>query len=574
MSVLTCASTGQSISLDKQIATSGEGEVWQTNRNGYLAKVYHSSDHKQTKKLEVMMAYPPKEPNSHLNHISFAWPKSLLKDRNGKVVGFLMPAIPDAKELLDVYHPQRRRKLGLEIDWRFLHTTALNIASIIQAIHAEGYVLGDIKPQNILVNNCALPSIIDTDSFQVRRPNTREVYRCLVGSEGFTPPELMGKDFHVTDQTEVHDRFRLAVIIYLLLFGDQPFKGKWTSAGDSPDPSELLRKGFWPYAPNSPIQPGPMTIPINTVHPEVHQCFLQCFNTGYARPEARPTAEDWVKALRVANKELIPCGKVNSHYYSKNYDRCYWCERVTSLGIDVFPAFVDSQLQKTVTRSSSSSQIFAANNILELVKQQGKEITVVGQIVKIQSFPQRFLITLGYPSQVISGYSPFTIVINSEDLPSLAVEFKLKGIRIDDFKTLEKKCIYIRGNLELHEHKKARNRVPQIVLKDFSQANLITEHEADNLLQPFSTSANASESDADLAGCAILLRWIIWPGLAWEAFSSGGIGTLCSAAWILGLINPSMVIRFGLPKNRWIVTLIYLSLAIASKFLDLNSLTY
>ena len=145
--------------------------------------------------------------------------KTVLKNDQGYFVGFLMPEIKDGKELLDVYNPRRRQALKLQIDWRFLHTTALNIVSIIEALHAAGYVLGDIKQQNILVNNRALPSIIDTDSFQVKNPKNGKVYRCLVGSPGYTPPELMGKDFASIEQTEVHDRFRLGIIIYQLLFG-------------------------------------------------------------------------------------------------------------------------------------------------------------------------------------------------------------------------------------------------------------------------------------------------------------------------------------------------------------------
>lgn len=189
------ADNGQSITLNNQIASSGEGEVWQTNLNGYIAKIYHNRpSFEQVQKLKVMLANPPEEPNAHLNHISFAWCKSLLTDTEGNCVGFLMPEIKNAKELIDIYNSQRRKRLKLEIDWRFLHFTALNIASLIEAIHAKGYVLGDIKPQNILVNNRALPSIIDTDSFQVSHPQRGKVYRCLVGSEGFTPPELIGKD--------------------------------------------------------------------------------------------------------------------------------------------------------------------------------------------------------------------------------------------------------------------------------------------------------------------------------------------------------------------------------------------
>lgn len=214
MKVYTCASTGQSITLNHYITEGGEGEIWQTNRNSYVAKIYKKPpDSNIVQKLEVMVAFPPQEPNSHLNHISFAWPKSLLKDAYGNCLGFLMPAIEGGRELLDIYNLSKRKSLKLEVDWRFLHTTALNIASIIEAIHAAGYILGDIKPQNILVNNRALPSIIDTDSFQVRHPLTGELYRCEVGSEGFTPPELIGKDFSNIDQTQFHDNFRLAVII-------------------------------------------------------------------------------------------------------------------------------------------------------------------------------------------------------------------------------------------------------------------------------------------------------------------------------------------------------------------------
>ena len=363
MRILTCVSTAQPICLTKQIASSGEGAVWQTDHSGYLAKLYHSFEAERIEKLKVMVAHPPKDPNAHLNHVSLAWPQELLKDRHGSILGFLMPAIAGAKELLDVYSSKRRQQLKLEVDWKFLHTTALNIASIIEAIHAEGYILGDIKPQNILVNNRALPSIIDTDSFQVYHPSTSQVYRCLVGSEGFTPVELLGKDFRTTNQTEVHDSFRLAVIIHLLLFGDKPFKGKWIGTGDSPDPTELLRRGYWSYAPNSLIKPGPFTIPLEIVHPEIQRCFLRCFNEGHTHPSVRPTAREWRKALSVAVEHLTVCGKVDSHYYSTIYGKCYWCDRKLHNGLDIFAPPIPkiqpvSALQRTPPPSPISPATF------------------------------------------------------------------------------------------------------------------------------------------------------------------------------------------------------------------------
>ncbi|MEH2123115.1 helix-hairpin-helix domain-containing protein [Nostoc sp.] len=364
MTVLTCASTGKSITLlGEPIADSGEGKVWRTNHNGYLAKIYHSQTPERVQKLAVMIAHRPKEPNSHLNHISFAWPKSVLKDAQGDCVGFLMPEIKEAKELIDVYNPSKRKALKLDIDWRFLHTTALNIASIIEAIHISGYILGDIKQQNILVNDRALPSIIDTDSFQVRNPVNGKIYRCPVGSPDYTPPELIDKDFFSIDQTEVHDRFRLAVIIYQLLFGETPFGGKWIGAGATPETNELIRRGLWLYAPNSLFQPVERTIPLEIVHPEVQRCFLRCFNDGYKNPNSRPTAGDWVKALRLAVNELSICGKLDSHYYSRTYGKCYWCDRSTKLGTDIFPGFVRPK-QAAVTVSTSPFKTFAKDTAL------------------------------------------------------------------------------------------------------------------------------------------------------------------------------------------------------------------
>ncbi|AFZ28069.1 hypothetical protein Cylst_6098 [Cylindrospermum stagnale PCC 7417] len=386
MTVLTCASTGKSITLlGEPIANSGEAKVWRTNENGDLAKIYHSPTLERVQKLAVMISYPPTEPNSHLNHISFAWPKSVLKNDLGDCVGFLMPEVKGGKELLDIYNTQRRKALKLEVDWRFLHTTALNIASIIEALHTAGYVLGDIKPQNILVNNRALPSIIDTDSFQVINPQNGKVYRCLVGSEGYTPPEMIGKDIASIEQTKVHDRFRLAVIIYQLLFGgNSPFQGRWIGAGETPEINDLIRQGLWLYAPNSFIQPVERTIPLEIVHPDVQQCFLKCFNDGHQNPNLRPTAKEWLEALRVGNDRLSVCGRVDGHYYSRTYGKCYWCDRATKLGVDIFPGVVRPK-PPAVVDSTPQPQVINTDQILGNVAPSRLLQTIAGHSDSVYS---------------------------------------------------------------------------------------------------------------------------------------------------------------------------------------------
>ena len=336
MPKLTASDTQESIDLNEQIANSGEGTVWKTSRSGYLAKVYKQPSKERTAKLKVMLSNRPSDPNSHKRHISFAWPQTLLTNKNGSTVGFLMPQIIGSRELIQIYNPKRRQQLGLEVDWRFLHTVATNIAHIIKAIHDKGYVIGDIKPQNILVNNKALVSIIDTDSFQVRDSSNGEIHHCLVGSPGFTPPELLGCDLPKTVQNSEHDFFRLAVIIHYILFGNPPFQGKWTRDGESPQQEELIKNGWWPYAPNSPIQAGPNTISLDIVEPKLREYFLRCFNAGHKQPKMRPSAEEWYQVLLESSEKLIDCQNASGHVYRRGLRNCYWCARKNSLGIDIF----------------------------------------------------------------------------------------------------------------------------------------------------------------------------------------------------------------------------------------------
>ncbi|MBR8832593.1 MAG: tetratricopeptide repeat protein [Stigonema ocellatum SAG 48.90 = DSM 106950] len=489
MNILFCGSTGEQITLTIQIAISGEGTVWYTNQNGYLAKVYHSLDQERVEKLKVMVAHPPLDPNYHIPHISFAWPKSLLKDSNGCVLGFLMPEITGSVELINIYNSLQRQKLKLEIDWTFLHTVCQNIASIIQVIHVSGYVLGDIKSQNILVNNRALPSIIDTDSFQVRHPNNSHVYHCLVGSEGFTPVELLGQDFSTVEQTEVHDRFRLAVIIYLLLFGNHPFQGQWIGTGDSPEPTELVRSGFWPYSLNSLIEPSPRTIPLNIVHPEIQRCFLRCFNDGHTQPHLRPTAQEWKNALESARNQLIACNLVDSHQYSQSYGKCYWCERASNIKFDAFPGNAIPQPQSISAPQSNSpmaaqhfqSNILSSDQVSELLQQKGQEVTVVGQVFKIHSRNNKMLF-------INFMYSSFTVVIFQECLSKLS---KANKLNINKLNSYEGKYIKITGLIENYQSSKNKF-FPQIVLQNPAQFSWITKSNAKKILAKAINQLSAS----------------------------------------------------------------------------------
>ncbi|OKH56251.1 hypothetical protein NIES2101_00250 [Calothrix sp. HK-06] len=396
-------SKGQPVLLTTRLASNGEGEVWQTNRNGYLAKIYHSQDAKRLKKLQVMLANPPEDPTRSQNHISIAWVQELLIDVQGNCVGFLMPVISQAKELQYVYNPQHRQNHAPKFNWYYLHATAYNVALIVSTIHAKGYIIGDMNPKNLLVNDKGLVSIIDTDSFQVTDAKTGIVYRCNVALEGFIPPELLNKELSSLNQTRYHDHFRLAVIIHHLLFGYHPFMGKWLGHGEPLEQKELIKQGSWLYSQNSPLQPTQNTIPLNVVHPEIQKLFLKCFNDGHTTPRLRPTAQDWCNALRIALSDLAACSKVPNHSYSRFYGKCYWCEREKQLGVDIFPHVANAVTPPQAKQQSQLKQ----NHKLQApitIAQKGEIGKFVLKILGIGSF-----ITAAIP--IIHSFF-FTVKVN------------------------------------------------------------------------------------------------------------------------------------------------------------------
>ncbi|MEH2445897.1 MAG: hypothetical protein V7K18_08950 [Nostoc sp.] len=119
------------------------------------------------------------------------------------------------------------------------------------------------------------------------------------------------------------------------------------------------------------IQSVERIIPLEIVHPEVQRCFLRCFNDGYKNSNLRPTAGDWVKALRLAVNELTICGKVDSHYYSRTYGKCYWCDRSTKLGVNIFPGKVIPVTNAILNPSAQN-----ITNVKQLTNFQGHSKTV------------------------------------------------------------------------------------------------------------------------------------------------------------------------------------------------------
>jgi len=236
-----------------------------------------------------------------------------------------MPKITGGIPIHKLYNPKDRRTNFHNFTWQYLHRTARNLASAVAAVHAKGYVIGDLNESNILVQPTALVTLVDTDSFQVRHPNG-QVFRCPVGKPDYIAPELQGKQLSLVNRTPEQDRFALAVLIFLLLMeGSHPFRG-----ANPPEIGNRIRQGLFPNLTRFTLHP-------DVLHPEVWQNFERCFIQGHQNPYARPEATDWLGALDNAENELVVCPKNQHHSYIGTQARCTWCERKNLLKNDPFP---------------------------------------------------------------------------------------------------------------------------------------------------------------------------------------------------------------------------------------------
>lgn len=323
------------LSLDAGLllGAGGEGAIYRLPGNSDLvAKIYHPEKRNAERagKLRAMLANAPDDPMREKKHASIAWPVELLTSPNGnqEVIGFLMPRLQNAQPISTLYDVEDRQALFPAFSYGSLCRIARNLASAVRAIHKSGYVIGDVNESNFMVTEKALVTIVDTDSFQVREPAGGRVYRCPVGTDMFTPPELHGKNFAEIDRAQEHDLFGLAVLFFqLLMEGTRPFAGIYNGVGDPPVYIERIARGYFPYDGNPLNDPPPLSPPFGLLHPRLRELFRQCFVDGHSDPRRRPEAETWYHALKDCESALTTCSCNPQHHYFKHCDECPWCAR-------------------------------------------------------------------------------------------------------------------------------------------------------------------------------------------------------------------------------------------------------
>lgn len=322
-----------SVTLQNLIYESGEGVLYWTDQNDLVAKLYHKPDAPRIEKLHLMLRQPPVDPAAP--NRSIIWPTATLRDDGGAVIGFTMPGVKNGLIPRSLYVPLERKKEAPSLDWYHLHQAALNVAKAFQSIHDMGYVIGDVKAENLLVTPDLKVCLVDTDSFQIVDKLTGEVHPCPVASEDFAPPEMQVSKKPLLAAKE-HDNFGLAIIIYSFLFTRHPYSGGiLPPQHEGKETKDRIANGLWQWNKRIPLTPHKGSIPLEIVHPRLLDLFRRCFDDGHSNPSFRPQAGEWARALQDAISALTWCAKQPLHVFSKHHGRCPWCDQSDS-GLDIF----------------------------------------------------------------------------------------------------------------------------------------------------------------------------------------------------------------------------------------------
>lgn len=328
--------------LENKIGSGGEGTIYSIKCiSNSVAKIYFDSKLQGTQrtflkeKIETMIDQPVR---AYVNNVLYvAWPQDVLFDANGLFVGYIMPKVNSKYHIFAASRERERVMLFPKYTWKTAVTVAYNLATAVKIVHDSGAVIGDMNPNNIMIDNNGLITLIDTDSFTIKNKRTGKTYKCGVGISEMLAPELQGRDLRDEKSifSEKSDDFSLAIHIFNLLmnnchpFGCLNHNRMQSSTSMNPVVKNIVN-GYCPYVNG---KKGSLAAPDIKMLPESIQILFKrafCYTSSSAiLPDTiarRPTAVEWKNELdNVLKGQLKACKKDSMHVYPLHNRTCPWC---------------------------------------------------------------------------------------------------------------------------------------------------------------------------------------------------------------------------------------------------------
>lgn len=236
------------ILLKEEIGGGGEGTIYSTDvviNNGseevaYVAKIYKPeccTEYRREKIVKMIQA--------GLSYKGICFPTSILYNRNGEFVGYMMMEAKGHPVQNSIFRKPLFAKKLPGWEKKELVLFAITVLHKIRYLHGKNILIGDINANNILVVSPLEVYFVDTDSYQI------DDLPCPVGMPQFTAPEIhqmsksgVLKDFSQIMRTKESEYFAIATMLFMLML---PGKLPYAHAGGENIVDNIIHMHF-PYA--------------------------------------------------------------------------------------------------------------------------------------------------------------------------------------------------------------------------------------------------------------------------------------------------------------------------------------
>ncbi|MCB5164122.1 hypothetical protein LG634_04635 [Streptomyces bambusae] len=220
--------------------------------------------------------------------------------------------------------------VGTGPTWVTALAAARSLAELLAGLHAEGYVVGDLKPENLWADGSGLVGLADVDSWQFT--DGAEVFPGRMRSPGYTAPERFGSGAAPPDRAS--DAFALAVLVHqLLMAGLHPYAGHPGDGTDFRSLDDNVQNGRCRLTDRGSVVLPRSVPPADLLPRRLTALFRAAF--GGERPEAAVWAAELTAAA--APERLAVCARNARHVHTVERPWCPWCDQAAR-GADSYPA--------------------------------------------------------------------------------------------------------------------------------------------------------------------------------------------------------------------------------------------
>ena len=223
---------GKQHKLLKQIGrTGGEGSAYLTNSD-FICKIYKQDKVTKFREEKIKLLI-----QNSITVENICLPEYIVYNNNKEFVGYLMRQATGSEIKTSIFIPPLLKQKFPNWNRWHLAKVALNILQKIEKLHQFNIILGDINPNNILLNNENDIYFIDTDSFQI------ENYPCSVGMVPYTRKIHHGKKYESYLRTKDDDIYAIATLVFQLML---PGKLPYSFSGGGSEKENMKPENF-PY---------------------------------------------------------------------------------------------------------------------------------------------------------------------------------------------------------------------------------------------------------------------------------------------------------------------------------------